>query len=333
MSIADKILAFANEKENIRFKLGIPKDIPFSEYSKYLQWQGGMTIPNKSFYADFTNNRYVKDGVPCNFKDLFTFNRAGKAWLVKDTGLQEYEVDVPRLDNGLLIEQESTNICLNSTDFTKWTISDTFNKDYSLQNTVKLTEDTAVNSTRNLYMNTIDGQDVRVSFIVQSQGIKSVMIGTEWHGDGSNAPVYDLINNKVLGSLFSGDSNYSIKSLGGLGSVVTRKALWALPYHRPRMYAIKGNEDKNYRHTNSPYDGDGVSAMLVSYPQYLTEDAVPNSVIPTTTSPVTRPADFLLNNISGTTVTGDWDSTLTLSIVNGNLVHSGYGRIRSLEIN
>lgn len=36
---------------------------------------------------------------------------------------------------------------------------------------------------------------------------------------------------------------------------------------------------------------------------------------------------------TATSITGDWDSTLTLSIVEGELVHSGYGRIRSLEIN
>ena len=58
-----------------------------------------------------------------------------------------------------------------------------------------------------------------------------------------------------------------------------------------------------------------------------------SSVIPTGDVLVTRPADFLINKITGTTVTGDWDSTLNLSIVNGKLVHSGCGRIRSLEIN
>ena len=58
-----------------------------------------------------------------------------------------------------------------------------------------------------------------------------------------------------------------------------------------------------------------------------------SSFIKTEATPVTRPADYLLNNITGTTVTGDWDSTLNLSIASGNLVHSGYGRIRSLEIN
>ena len=58
-----------------------------------------------------------------------------------------------------------------------------------------------------------------------------------------------------------------------------------------------------------------------------------SSFILTGATPVTRPADYLLNKITGTTITGDWDSTLTLSIVAGQLVHSGYGRIRSLEIN
>src|SRR5699024_7766414 len=61
---------------------------------------------------------------PCSFKDLFTFTRAGKAWLVKDTGLQEYAADVPRFDNGLLIEQSATNL-LNNTNPTAFAGSNT----------------------------------------------------------------------------------------------------------------------------------------------------------------------------------------------------------------
>ena len=121
MTIADKLTLLANTKEALRAKLKLAKSVPFSKYPDYVNWQNAPSIPNKAFYADFTNDRYVKDGVPCSFKDLFTFSRAGKAWLVKDTGLQEYAADVPRLDNGLLIEQSATNLATHSNNPILWT--------------------------------------------------------------------------------------------------------------------------------------------------------------------------------------------------------------------
>lgn len=319
MSIADKLTLLANSKEALRVKLKIPKSVPFSKYLDYVDWASAPSIPNKAFYADFTNDRYIKDGVPCVFKDLFTFTRAGKAWLVKDTGLQEYAADVPRLDNGLLIEQSATNAISYSSDITRWNLdggvaTKADSVGYTVTQTVAgrgiISTDTGVDSSK---------ERILSSYIKKTQTDAYVTLG----GRGIyTARVSATINTKTGAITRSADTtDVSVVSVGDYYLLRVRATNLGAP---PQLRIAKT---------------DGVASLTGVAGDYTTgtvmylNGSVHSSFILTGAAPVTRPADFLLNKITGTAVTGDWDSTLTLSIVNGNLVHSGYGRIRSLEIN
>lgn len=237
--------------------------------------------------ADFTTGTYKAGGATKTFADLFTFNRAGKAWLVKDIGLQEYEADVPRLDNGLLIEQSASNLLLGQSIY--WT----------KQNNVTATGDSfsvAVNRT-----------------------------------SAANTGLYYSYPSMTVGLAYT---------LSAYAKSVADSIILTINEGSPvkdATYTLY-NEYKKFVFT--------ATARIVSHVGFLVREGVTNikarqlelglyssSYIPTEAIPVTRPADYLLNKITGKTVTGDWDSTLNLSIVAGKLVHSGYGRIRSLEIN
>ncbi len=242
---------------------------------------------NSKLSADFTAGTYKASGVTKTFEDLFTFTRAGKAWLVKETGLQEYAADVPRLDNGLLIEQSATN-------YAAWSFLPE-NGSYAKRG------------------------------VIFSEG--------HWVYDGVEtyaAFLYSL----PQANLSQGNRIFSTQAVGAEMQVMRTGTSGSTPLlHRGGIdYFVKIPPD------TSSINGLVYSKVANQYALYyqvegLNAQQLPTSPIKTTTAPVTRPADFLLNKITGTTVTGDWDSTLTLSIVNGNLVHSGYGRIRSLEIN
>lgn len=244
----------------------------------------GFGESSPKLQADFTTGIYKADGADKTFADLFAFSRAGKAWLVKETGLQEYAADVPRLDDGLLIEQSATNISPNinkyaiRTGATKEQLDDGYTR-----------------------FNQGSGDGLIFSY-------PPYLSGTPY--------IYSLYVRAVI------DADVEIITQGSPYS--QSHTLIAL---EKKLLTLVLNRSIAVSHV-----GLNASIIDVLYAQLELGDRATTPII-TDTTPVTRPADYLLNKITGTTVTGDWDSTLTLSIVNGNLVHSGYGRIRSLEIN
>lgn len=260
--------------------------------------------------ADFTTGAYKASGTAKTFADLFTFTRAGKAWLVKDTGLQEYAADVPRLDGGLLIEKDATNRVIasnassNVTPYMSTLINsvDTLSK-FGIVDANKIVSTTATSSDLNLRAL------YRHPYIPKQGEFLSLQIKVRNNSTSDTLNINSNLGNKFF-DIAPQDSNlYTFNGMEGNGS---------------------GNVHTQFRSMKSTVD----SHINTTWAHLQVEDgSISSSYIPTTTTPVTRPADFLLNNITGTAVTGDWDSTLILSIVNGNLVHSGYGRIRSLEIN
>lgn len=244
----------------------------------------GLSTPVVSgpkLQADFTTGTYKASGAAKTFADLFTFTRAGKAWLVKDTGLQEYATDVPRLDGGLLIEQSATNLMFYS----------------SLPNFSAINRYNTVFED-GLWKKETAGLTARLNPTTVNSLKKNHVISMESVGEFSTG----YISSQIVQLTKAGRVSFGVVDTaldGRLSGVI-----W------------KADED-------------------TQKPKYVQLEAgiKPTSLIVTDTTPVTRPADFLISKITGTTVTGDWDSTLTLSIVSGKLVHSGYGRIRSLEIN
>ena len=287
MTIADKLTLLANTKEALRAKLKLAKSVPFDKYPDYVNWNTVPSIPNKAFYADFTNDRYVKDGVPCSFEDLFTFSRAGKAWLVKDMELQEHAADVPRFDNGLLIEESATNF---SVDISRYSIR--------------------TGATR-----TPNGQFTRF---------------TKGEGDGLiyTYPPYPVFEDVIYHGWIKSPKT------GGFGITSGIVGRTNYEYLEPESLEHLEHQFNSAREGRSHIGvrQDDLDPIDILHFQ-LESGTYASSPIVSESSSTTRPADYLINKFTGLTVTGDWDSTLNLSLVDGQLVHSGYGRIRSLEIN
>lgn len=316
-------------------------DIRSGTVVKSKLYNNGLNISDTLFKgplleADFTTDTYKVRGSSKTFADLFTFNRAGKAWLVKETGLQEYAADVPRLDNGLLIEQSATNFILQSQN-----MSDS----YWVKDAVIVTGNTVKQDTENgLHRISSASRSVPQYDHTRSQSLlvnpkTTQFIGFGADGNTSSVGVF-IVNTSNLTYLMTNatkanyiGSSVKIKKIGNLLHIsytVQDTGNWDTIGNS--VATIKFYKELSGAQASRQFIGDGVTDFEVIAVDAKEENQV-SSMIPTTATPVTRPADYLLNNITGTTVTGDWDSTLNLSIVAGQLVHSGYGRIRSLEIN
>lgn len=244
---------------------------------------GKKLINVPKLIANFTTGTYKSNGDNKTFTDLFTFSRAGKAWLVKDVGLQEYAVDVPRFANGLLIEKASTNHAPNSiyasAATTTINVTDMWDYEFKSTNTIIPHAKNPLNYLGNMFV---------FSVYVIPEAVTNVRM------------------------YFSDSDGYANANKDGKR------------YYRNSTISQSSGYTPHVR-------VEGVEAHTRM--AQLEAGGLPTSWIKTGANTITtRPAEFLTTKVSGTTVTGDWDNTLTLSIVNGQLVHSGYGRIRSLEI-
>lgn len=263
--------------------------------------------------ANFVTGEYALNGAAKTFADLFTFNRAGKAWLVKESGLVEYAVDVPRLDNGLLIEQVATNSQYPSSAA-------------PLGNSVGLSFRDMTAPDGNIYRQKVDAwgsssnrfelltmsrsytRQVTLSLYVQSTTPRSGL-ADRFRFASTNPDISINLYTVALHRVINNEYVYRVVSTFTLNSNATVASVLRL------------------------YLKDIESQGLGFWGWQAEESQNPSSYVQTTTSPVTRPADFLSSKITtGSTLTGDWDSTLNLTLVNGQLSWTGYGRIRSLEI-
>ncbi|MGM8890653.1 phage head spike fiber domain-containing protein [Psychrobacter sp. 1Y1] len=254
--------------------------------------------------ADFTTGEYKASGEAKTFAEVFDFNRAGKAWLIKDTGLVEYAVDVPRFDNGLLIEQSATNVWKQS--LLQNGVDNFWYKggNYSLQPNILGT-----------------GQE-----LVMPNDVIIYTRFTAANGTG--------LNGAGCFSCLVRSSDNTPVTFGSFGSKLIYSGVHTQATIQPisTVLGLSKTQGVYERDTNG-----GVSSkfsdIIVNGMQFEL-GATPTSFIVTNTTSVTRPADFIASKITtGTALTGDWDSTLNLSLVNGQLSWTGYGRIRSLEIN
>lgn len=244
--------------------------------------------------ANFTTGEYKASGVTKTFAEVFDFNRAGKAWLVKDTGLQEYEADVPRFDNGLLIEQSATNL---------------IDRD-SLS--IKLVPDTG------------DFSEISHRTIEGFNQVKAA--------DGRGAKLYVYFQGKYNVALQNeAVGSYYLISIGDSCDIEVNSTINTMQADKLKQFTSL-ETGSIYRPVSPRRYANNNNTWLGSRYHQLEMGNTASTYILTTTAPVTRPADFLQTKVTGTTITGDWGSTLNLSISNGQIVHSGYGRIRSLEI-
>lgn len=265
--------------------------------------------------ADFTAGTYKSDGATKTFADLFTFNRAGKAWLVKDTGSVEYAADVPRFDNGLLVEKEATNLATWALQPDKWQGSK-FNY---------------------VYITNIDGENTGVIATGNSIGVPTFDFTSKTNSVSAMYYIGQKPENLIDYTFLLRNSTTAtnLRSYGFI-EISTTNFKYS-DEHKPNIFKVWGdwNDDIGIGDGLSMYQGrvgDTNGITLIWYARQITPDTLMSSLIKTEDVPVTRPADFLTSKITGTTITGDWDSTLSLSLVNGQIAHTGYGRIRSLEI-
>jgi hypothetical protein len=280
-----------------------------------------ITVPKIT--ADFENDVYVKNGTPVTFAEAFGFSRAGKAWLFGDTGLVEYAPDMARFGNGLVLEHESTNLIRNSDLAT-----------YSLQNASflngKLIENNALRG-HSIYTRAPNTDSVPhyLTVLARANERNILLIGNYVDNGSSSVFTCDLLTGNPIYQR-SSSTSYSSKIANDWVAINVLKG-WSTPYNQMHFYMV--TDRTATKPTSSAYQGDGSSGMELAYPSFSLNNHIPQSVIETRGTPITRPADFLTtSNVAAQTVTGDWDATLTLSIVDGKLKHEGYGTIRNLEI-
>lgn len=268
---------------------------------KTIGFPANVNTPKLS--ADFMTGTYKANGATKTFADLFTFSRAGKAWLVKESGLVEYAIDVPRFDDGLLLEQSATNVYPDSA--------------YKLNNLPNRVDENVIFKT---------GGGVQLNPTGRAGSFYYLGLTPERYS--VSIYVKSVIKPKV--GTDASDNFWVRYDSSSLEGVVVNE-------HRSDIYKLKGSlipTTASPRHTGilrQTSQTDNVS--LLFYIFQVEPGLVVSSPIVTTKSPVTRPADFLASKITGTTLTGDWDATLNLSLVNGQITHTGYGCIRTLEIN
>lgn len=276
---------------------------------KSLLYNNGLHISDALFrepllVADFTTGTYKASGEDKTFEDLFTFNRAGKAWVNDNNGdLIEFNADEPRISNGLLIEEELTNYALVDT-----------NRTTSIHKLTSLAD-----------------SKTKIEAIRDYSGQILPETSTPEYPAGQNAGSDKYIYRSVYvhetnrGLLLGRNGDISrratpgrfIKTTNGAGNVLHRQ--YRMGVGTFRFSTVTSVLGDYAIYSSQMY-------CLVDSPSFVAEPILAAS------SPVTRPADYLSINVIGKTVTGDWDSTLKISIVDGQLVHSGYGRIRKLEV-
>ena len=289
--------------------------------STLLQSFGASSPPlQPKLQADFITGTYKANGEAKTFADLFTFNRAGKAWLVKDVGLVEYAIDEPRFDDGLLIERESTNLQManalgggDAMSVSEFIDDATFGALVPRVTNVRPHPSNPI-ATRQSYHFLLGTpyEPTLSAYMRTDAGTEDLYLGTT---SGKYSRTSSMGYNPVTGVIEHNPNNKAVAHRYGDWSFLGVECLIENDYFLHVPAAIVAED----------YDSLYIALRQSEYGEL-------SSYILTDASPVTRPSDYLLANTTGTTVTGDWDSTLTLSIVNGQLTHSGYGRIRSLEI-
>lgn len=330
MSIADKLTLLASTKEAQRVALQLSPSTAFSKYVDYFKWYG-EPIPQAKIVADFENNRYLANGEPSSFDELFGFSRASSAWLIKPDGVHEFLPDVPRFNDGLLIEESSANIILHSGRSGNMFIGtdDSATVSYSTEkvlapftSTLKVLPKILGNdvSVAYIYDSTTglptSGSEVSDSFLLYADELLMKEIATVAN---SGSTIIKNVNTGALSSQSDKNLSVSYKKIG----------IW----HKLSVASTKAGASALFLISADP------KSKSVVMPFYITcqqrEAGYPSSYIPTGASTVSRSDEYLYNltETTGTTITGDWDKTLSLSIVGGYIEHTGYGTIRRLEIN
>lgn len=102
----------------------------FKKWFLNTKYQASSTYP--TLLCDFINNKYAVNSVNTTFDNIFTFSRTTTGTFVGADGyIQSSAINTPRftynpatlLPEGLLIEDQRTNLAINSEAFNSWTLS------------------------------------------------------------------------------------------------------------------------------------------------------------------------------------------------------------------
>lgn len=262
--------------------------------------------------ANFLTNEYKLEGKRSTFEEIFEFSRAGKAWMVTDLGLQEYLIDKPRIDKGLLIETQTTNevtipylninrngLIITQKDKGNFILE--VQTDWKKDQLESLFNEYPVGYPTDLY-----GKYISCGFYIYNTNTQALIAGNGVRGSGLHIGTEGLLY-------------YPPTILNSTSSFRRRIGLGNYDQNLSRYYANRG-EYLEFSH---------LYYYVLNSPDYNPTPII-NDIAKTT-----RPSDYLLlkNEYSkAIRVKGDWDITLELEIVEGQLLHTGYGKIRRLEI-
>ena len=299
----------------------------------YLQGKADGVDP--TLWADFINNRYAVNGVAVPFADVFTHTRASTATYFDATGvMQNAAVDTPRFDydpvtllpKGLLIEEQRTNLQLNSnTPFTSWV-------------PVVSTKTAAASN----FLGFIDGCEVasQGNTLNRIQGLPfSWTSGTVYSW---TAYVKAGIGGQVLINIRNDPASTETRISGAVGGALTVTSTAAGTATYIGSVAVQGGYIITGTFTPNANTAGGIFGIspnsatigdsVIVYAGQFEAGAFPTSFIPTTTSAVTRSADQCSNTSSNVITPSSWMSSTAHTLyterthtgsVDGNSIYLG----------
>ena len=162
-----------------------------------------------------------------------------------------------------------------------------------------------------------------------SRNVGTLFNGSNWQKAGSPGAVLYVNSLEAI----SEQSVASITATTGsnFSKIVINNAV-RVPIKRGQVYYFVV-DSIDTRFAGISWDaGENYSTSSIPLAFQIEKGSVPSSPIKTTTVPVTRLADILALKAPALSVAGDWDSTLSISLVGDKLIHTGYGYIRSLVV-
>lgn len=266
--------------------------------------------------VDFQKQLYLKDQIQVTFNDIFTFTRLGKAWLVKDTGIEEYLNNIPRFKSGLLLEEQSTNLSSrsyilpmesnnNSPRPTKMVPEGYFIPVYSeISPSLPSSAFYYYNITPELY-----NKDLKISWYTHNEiGITSSILESF---NNINLTQDSIPTNKLINQFFT----YQVTKRYFERYYLSFKTL-VNPQIPPILKLNLNIPDINTR----------------GFWGWQVEKDIITSLIPTEGTIITRPKEYLEVIPSISKIEGVWDSTLNVEVENNKLKITGSGSIQTLNI-